>query len=74
MSDKTNKNFWDRFAKLYGPFMKKDKKFMTKFPKTLFPTWIKTWMSLNLLMGRGKCPLAFLSIVNLGLEQTFPSK
>lgn len=50
MSDKTNKKFWDRFAKLYGPFMKKDKKFMTKFPKTLFPTWIKTWMSLNLLM------------------------
>ncbi|UHR02148.1 class I SAM-dependent methyltransferase [Peptoniphilus sp. GNH] len=25
MIDKSNKKFWDRFAKLYAPFMKKDK-------------------------------------------------
>ena len=25
MSDKSNKKFWDKFAKLYAPFMKKDK-------------------------------------------------
>ena len=25
MIDKSNKKFWDKFAKLYAPFMKKDK-------------------------------------------------
>ncbi|MDU5120856.1 MAG: class I SAM-dependent methyltransferase, partial [Streptococcus salivarius] len=24
MIDKSNKKFWDKFAKLYAPFMKKD--------------------------------------------------
>lgn len=24
VTDKGDKNFWDRFAKLYAPFMKKD--------------------------------------------------
>ena len=25
MNDKSNKEFWDKFAKLYAPFMRKDK-------------------------------------------------
>ena len=25
MIDKSNKKFWDKFAKLYAPFMRKDK-------------------------------------------------
>lgn len=35
MIDKSNKKFWDKFAKLYALFMKKDKKFMIKFVNIL---------------------------------------
>ena len=30
MIDKSNKKFWDKFAKLYAPFMEKDKEFYDK--------------------------------------------
>ncbi len=30
MIDKSNKKFWDKFAKLYAPFMKKDKEVYDK--------------------------------------------
>ena len=30
MGDKSNKKFWDNFAKLYAPFMKKDKEVYDK--------------------------------------------
>lgn len=34
MIDKSNKKFWDKFAKLYAPFMKKDKGVYDKFANT----------------------------------------
>lgn len=34
MIDKSNKKFWDKFAKLYAPCMKKIKDYMIKFANT----------------------------------------
>ena len=37
MIDKSNKKFWDKFAKLYAPFMKKDKEVYDKVCEYLSP-------------------------------------
>lgn len=37
MFDKSNKKFWDKFAKLYAPFMKKDKEVYDKVCEYLSP-------------------------------------
>ncbi len=35
MIDKSNKKIWDKFAKLYAPFIKKIKRFIIKFVNIL---------------------------------------
>lgn len=37
MIDKSNKKFWDKFAKLYAPFMKKDKEIYDKICEYISP-------------------------------------
>lgn len=54
MSDKTNKKFWDRFAKLYGPFLKKDKKVYDQVSKDLIPYLDKNMDVLELACGSGQ--------------------
>ena len=37
MIDKSNKKIWDKFAKLYAPFLKKDKEVYDKVCEYLSP-------------------------------------
>lgn len=37
LGDKSNKKFWDNFAKLYAPFMKKDKEVYDKICEYISP-------------------------------------
>ena len=51
MIDKINKKFWDKFAKLYSPFMKKDKEVYEKVCEYLSPHLNKDMQVLELACG-----------------------
>ena len=51
MIDKINKKFWDKFAKLYSPFMKKDKEIYEKVCEYLSPHLNKDMQVLELACG-----------------------
>ena len=51
MIDKINKKFWDKFAKLYAPFMKKDKEVYDKVCEYLSPYLNKDMEVLELACG-----------------------
>ena len=51
MIDKSNKKFWDKFAKLYAPFMKKDKEVYDKVCEYLSPHFNKHMEMLELAWG-----------------------
>ena len=51
MIDKINKKFWDKFAKLYAPFMKKDKEVYDKVCEYLSPHLNKDMEVLELAYG-----------------------
>ena len=50
MIDKSNKKFWDKFAKLYAPFMKKDKEVYDKVCEYLSPDLNKDMEVLELAL------------------------
>lgn len=54
MFDKSNKNFWDKFAKLYAPFMKKDKVVYDKICESIIPYLNKDMEVLELACGSGQ--------------------
>lgn len=54
MVDKSNKNFWDKFAKLYAPFMKKDKEVYDKICEYISPHLTKYMKVLELACGSGQ--------------------
>lgn len=54
VTDKGDKNFWDRFAKLYAPFMKKDQGLYDEVCKYLSPYLNKDMDVLELACGSGQ--------------------
>lgn len=54
MRDKSNKKFWDKFAKLYAPFMKKDKGVYKKVCEYVCPYLNKNMNVLELACGSGQ--------------------
>nr|WP_138159710.1 class I SAM-dependent methyltransferase [Peptoniphilus catoniae] len=54
MNDKSNKKFWDRFAKLYAPFMKKDKGAYDRVCEYISPHLDKNMDVLELACGSGQ--------------------
>ena len=54
MGDKNNKKFWDKFAKLYAPFMKKDKGVYDKICGYISPHLNKHMKVLELACGSGQ--------------------
>lgn len=54
MTDKSNKNFWERFARLYAPFMKKDKGVYDKICESIIPYLNKDMEVLELACGSGQ--------------------
>ena len=52
--DKANKNFWDRFARLYAPFMKKDQVVYDEVCEYLSPYLTKDMDVLELACGSGQ--------------------
>ena len=53
MIDKSNKKFWDKFAKLYAPFMEKDKGVYDKVCEYIRPHLNKDMEVLELACGSG---------------------
>ena len=51
MTDKSNKNFWDKFAKLYASFMKKDQEVYDKVCENVCPYLDKNMDVLELACG-----------------------
>ena len=58
MIDKGNKNFWDRFAKLYAPFMKKDQGVYDEVCEYILPYLKKDMDVLELACGSGQFSFA----------------
>ncbi|WP_297690091.1 class I SAM-dependent methyltransferase [uncultured Anaerococcus sp.] len=54
MTDKVNKNFWDKFAKLYAPFMKKDQEVYDKVCESIIHYLNKEMDVLELACGSGQ--------------------
>lgn len=54
VNDKSNKKFWDRFAKLYAPFMKKDKGAYDRVCEYISPHLNKDMDVLELACGSGQ--------------------
>ena len=54
MIDKSNKKFWNKFAKLYDPFMKKDKGVYDKVCEYINPYLNKDMKVLELACGSGQ--------------------
>ncbi len=54
VNDKSNKKFWDRFAKLYAPFMKKDKGAYDRVCEYISPHLDKDMDVLELACGSGQ--------------------
>lgn len=54
MRDKSNKKFWNKFAKLYAPFMKKDKGVYEKICEYICPYLSKDMNVLELACGSGQ--------------------
>ena len=54
MNDKSNKKFWDKFAKLYAPFMKKDKGVYDKVCEYIRPYLNRNMNVLELACGSGQ--------------------
>lgn len=54
MGDKSNKKFWDKFAKLYAPFMRKDKGVYDKVCGYICPYLNKDMNVLELACGSGQ--------------------
>lgn len=54
VNDKSNKKFWDKFAKLYAPFMKKDKGVYDKVCEYIRPYLNRNMNALELACGSGQ--------------------
>jgi len=54
VNDKSNKKFWDKFAKLYAPFMKKDKGVYDKVCEYIRPYLNRNMNVLELACGSGQ--------------------
>ncbi len=53
VNDKSNKKFWDKFAKLYAPFMKKDKGVYSKLFFGVDYCTIKNYRELSHFLDEG---------------------
>ena len=58
MNDKSNKEFWDKFAKLYAPFMRKDKGVYDKVCEYICSYLNKDMNALELACGSGQLSLS----------------
>ena len=58
MCDKSNKKFWDKFAKLYAPFMRKDKGVYDKVCEYICSYLNKDMNALELACGSGQLSLS----------------
>ena len=58
VNDKSNKKFWDKFAKLYAPFMKKDKGVYDKVCEYIRPYLNRNMNVLELACGSGQLSLS----------------
>ena len=67
MNDKSNKKFWNKFAKLYAPFMKKDKGVYDNVCEYIRPY-------LNLLAVQVSYHLIFQNMLKIGLGQIFRNR
>ncbi len=54
MNDENNKKFWDKFAKLYAPFMKRDKGVYDKVCEYICPYLNRNMNALELACGSGQ--------------------
>ena len=54
MNDKSNKKFWNKFAKLYAPFMKKDKGVYDNVCEYIRPYLNRNMNVLELACGSGQ--------------------
>lgn len=71
MNDKSNKNFWDKIAKLYAPFMEKDKSFYKKICENI-QSFLKDDMNvLELACGTGQLSFELSKYTKAGLAQIF---
>lgn len=52
MIDKSNKKFWDKFSKLYAPFMKKDKGVYDKVCEYICPHLNKDMEVLDMFLHK----------------------
>lgn len=54
MNDKSNKRFWNRFAKLYAPLMEKDASFYKEICEDIYPYLNRDMNVLELACGSGQ--------------------
>ena len=74
MIDKINKKFWDKFSKLYAPFMKKDKEVYEKVYEYLSPHLNKDMGVLELACGfRVIIAIEANSYVNIRSSKLLPN-
>ena len=74
MIDKINKKFWDKFSKLYAPFMKKDKEVYEKVCEYLSPHLNKDMGVLELACGfRVIIAIEANSYVNIWSSKLLPN-
>lgn len=74
MNDKSNKNFWDKIAKLYAPFMEKDKSFYKKICENI-QSFLKDDMNvLELACGTGQLSFELSKYTKSWLGTDFSEK
>lgn len=71
MFDKSNKNFWDKFSKLYAPFMKKDEAVYDKVCEYICPYLDKNMEVLELACGSGQLSFSLLKHTKSWLATEF---
>lgn len=71
MIDKSNKKFWDKFAKLYAPFMKKDKGVYDKVCGYIRPHLNKDMEVLELACGSGQLSFTLSNLTKSWIATDF---
>lgn len=74
MIDNSNKKFWDKFAKLYAPFMKKDKEVYDEISGYISPYLNKDMKVLELACGSGKLSFSLSKHTKSWLGTDFSEK
>ena len=74
MIDKSNKKFWNKFAKLYDPFMKKDKEVYDKVCEYINPYLNKDMKVLELACGSGQLSFSLSNHTKSWIATDFSEK